>query len=199
MSKDIIDDRHKPIIEAIRQGDVDALQSMDVSILDEEQRFMAVFSGFQHTRLVEYMLHNHWSEILDNSHFWVLKSLNRHPLSLIEQLCAFANEPLDQSLVHAVKGNRSDLVQLVEILLPYSDPKTSNSKPLQWASVNRNAEALDLLYPLSDPLVALEALQQISTDAQDWLLLFDRIEAERLNSILQHHVGGTSIARERKI
>lgn len=199
MSKDQINEQHKPIIAAIRQGNVDALKSMDVSILDDEQRFMAVFSGFQHTRLVEYMLHNHWPEILDNSHFWVLKSLNRHPLSLIEQLCAFANEPLDQSLVQAVKENRSEVVKQVEILLPHSDPKTSNSKPLQWASVNRNAEVLDLLYPLSDPLVALEALQKISTDAQDWMLLFDRIEAERLNSVLQHHVGGTSIARERKI
>lgn len=199
MSKDQINEQHKPIIAAIRQGNVDALKSMDVSILDDEQRFMAVFSGFQHTRLVEYMLHNHWPEILDNSHFWVLKSLNRHPLSLIEQLCAFANEPLDQSLVQAVKENRSEVVKQVEILLPHSDPKTSNSKPLQWASVNRNCEVFDMLYPLSDPLVALEALQKISTDAQDWLLLFDRIEAERLNTVLQHHLGGTSIARERKI
>lgn len=199
MSKDQINEQHKPIIAAIRQGNVDALKSMDVSILDDEQRFMAVFSGFQHTRLVEYMLHNHWPEILDNSHFWVLKSLNRHPLSLIEQLCAFANEPLDQSLVQAVKENRSEVVKQVEILLPHSDPKTSNSKPLQWASVNSNCEVFDMLYPLSDPLAARNALQEISTDPMDWAMIDARIEAEHIKCVLNSEIANDRPACIRKM
>lgn len=48
-----------------------------------------------------------------------------------------------------------DSVECVKLLLTVADPKHKNSQALQSAVVHGNQEIVDLLYPLSDPDVAL--------------------------------------------
>ena len=186
------------IVKAIAMGDIEALRDMDVYTLDEHERFRAIFRGFRHTPLVEYMIDERWTDILDNCGFWILTAVKHHPLSVIEQLCGYSTEALDEALVAAVKSNRSDVVGLVHTLLPLSNPKAFNSQALQWASVNHNGVVFDLLYPLSDPAVAIGALQKISTDPSDWVLLDSRINAERMRHVLHTQVEGAGV-RERKM
>lgn len=70
----------------------------------------------------------------------------------------------------------------VALLLTHATPKRDNSKALQWASVRGDQRMFDLLYPVSDPLAALEHLQQISTDQADWAMLEARIQCDTLKS-----------------
>lgn len=194
--------KHKPntqqIVKAIATGDIQALRGMDVDALDEQERFHAIFRGFRHPQLVEHMLEKQWTDILDNCEFWILQAVKDHPLSVIEHLCLYSTEALDESLVAAVKSNRSDVVELVHILLPLSNPEAFNSRALQWASVNHNGVVFDLLYPLSDPAVAIQSLQKISTDPSDWMLLESRINAEKMRHVLHTQVEG-AVVRERKM
>lgn len=48
----------------------------------------------------------------------------------------------------------------IELLLPVSDLKDNNSRPLQIAVESKMPTLIDVLYPLSDPKKALKALQQ---------------------------------------
>lgn len=52
----------------------------------------------------------------------------------------------------AVRHNFHDMVKL---LLPHCSPQLDNSLALQYASVNCDMNMIDLLYPYSDPDVAL--------------------------------------------
>lgn len=187
------------IIDALCSGDVSALKYMDVYEIDADKRFRAIFRGFQHVHFVEYMLEHQWKDIIDYCGFWAVHAVKQHPLSVVEQLCRYSTEPLDEALVGAVKKNRTDVVPLVQILLPYSDPTSLNSKALQYASINHNLELFDLLYEVSDPEAALEALQKISTNPVDWMMLHERNEAERINDVLRHNVEAEGRALQRKM
>lgn len=187
------------IVDALCSGNVETLKKLNVYEVDDEQRFRAIFIGFQHVHLVEYMLEQRWPVLLENGDFWVLKAVKSHPPVVIEKLCQLIDAPLDEALVAAVRSNRPDLISVLNILLPHCDPKFSNSKALQWASINRNCEVFDLLYPLSDPQVALDMLQQISHNSVDTMMLNERIDAERIKKILDNQLGNKGIARERKM
>lgn len=70
------------------------------------------------------------------------------------------NGSTGQILQTAVRNNNYDMV---ELLLPYCNPKVDNSLALQYASVNRNTQILELLYLHSDPQTALnDLLERIS-------------------------------------
>lgn len=192
-------DQKKKIIDALCSGDVAALRHMNVHELDDDKRFLAIFKGFQHVHFVEYMLEQQWPDLLDNSSFWIMKAIKQHPLSLIEQMCQYCTETLDEALIVAVKTNREDTVPLVKLLVPHSKPTSLNSKALQYASVNHNLDVFDLLYEVSDPVDAMDALQQISTNPLDWMMIEQRMEAERIHEVLQQNVEAGVRARERKI
>lgn len=48
----------------------------------------------------------------------------------------------------------------LKLLIPVSDPKADNSYALQKAVANAHQSCIDLLYPVSDPYVALHQLQE---------------------------------------
>lgn len=55
---------------------------------------------------------------------------------------------------------RNNNCEMVELLLPYCNPHVDNSLALQCASVVGNMELVNLLYPLSDPSLALSDIQE---------------------------------------
>lgn len=192
-------DRKRKTIAALCSGDVDSLNTMDVSEIDDDKRFRAIFKGFKHVHFVEYMLEHQWKDIVENCDFWAMHAVKQHPLHIIEQLCQYSTAPLNEALVAAVRSNRCDLVAVVGALLPCCDPTADNSKALQYASVNENLELVDILYPVSNPMAALTALQRISGDPRDWMMIEQRIEAERIHKVLHNHVVSEGRTRERKM
>lgn len=192
-------DRKRKTIAALCSGDVDSLNTMDVSEIDDDKRFRAIFKGFKHVHFVEYMLEHQWKDIVENCDFWAMHAVKQHPLHIIEQLCQYSTAPLNEALVAAVRSNRCDLVAVVGALLPCCDPTADNSKALQYASVNENLELVDILYPVSNPMAALTALQRISGDPRDWMMIEQRIEAERIHKVLHNHVASEGRTRERKM
>lgn len=192
-------DRKRKTIAALCSGDVDSLNTMDVSEIDDDKRFRAIFKGFKHVHFVEYMLEQQWKDIVENCDFWAMHAVKQHPLHIIEQLCQYSTAPLNEALVAAVRSNRADVVAVVSALLPHCDPTAHNSKALQYASVNGNLELVDLLYPVSNPADALNALKKLSSDCKDWMMIEQRIEAERINKVLYDHIEPKERARERKM
>lgn len=192
-------DRKRKTIKALCSGDVDNLKKMDVSEIDDDKRFHAIYRGFKHVHFVEYMLEQQWKDIIENCDFWAIHAVRQHPLYIIEQLCQYSTEPMNEALVAAVRSNRADVVAVVGAVLPCCDPTAHNSKALQYASVNHNLELVDLLYDVSNPLEALTALQHLSDDPRDWMMIEQRIEAERINKVLHDHIEPKEQARGRKI
>lgn len=95
--------------------------------------------------------------------------------------------------------------EIVEMLIPVSNPLHKESLALQGAVKNDRKSCADLLYPVSDPAVALHALKtQYPHEPQKWQLLDER-EAERfnrvLNRVLRKEVGEAKLksSRPRKI
>ena len=72
-------------------------------------------------------------------------------------------------------------VEVLTVLLQYADPKFNNSKALQKAVLADAQSNVDILYPLSDPGLALQALQKDPFNTpQEWMPLYERIESERM-------------------
>jgi len=197
----ISNDHKQKVIKALCAGDIQTLKTINVYEynIDEDKLFRAIFKGFHHVHLVEYMLEHQWKDIVENCNFWAIHAVKQHPLHIIEQLGQYSTEPLNEALVAAVRCNRADVVAVVGALLPYCDPTALNSKALQYASVNHNLELFDLLYEVSDPGAALESLQKISTNPVDWMMLHERMEAERINDVLRHNVEAGARALQRKM
>lgn len=76
-------------------------------------------------------------------------------------------------------------------ILPSIDPKHNNSLALQVACMKGHRDLVDLLYPLSDPYVALEEMKQHKNDVS---LLKDKIAQhelkEKLKNATQKHDPG---------
>lgn len=94
-------------------------------------------------------------------------------------------------------------VEILNVLLKYADPQYNNSRALQRA-VKENAQRnIDILYPISDPVAALKVMQEgvlPKCTPEDWMPLYERIESERLKSVLTNEVKSTSaMARTHKI
>lgn len=193
-------DQEQKVIKALCTGDVDTLKTIDVYgyNLDEAKFFRAIFKGFCHVHLVEYMLEQQWKDILEHCEFWAMHAVKHHPLSIIEQLCRYSTERMNEALVAAARSTRADVVAVVGVLLPHCDPTAHNSKALQYASVNGNPELVDLLYPVSNPVDAMNTLKKISTDSNDWMMIEQRIEAERIKDVLETYIEIESQGQKRE-
>lgn len=191
-------DRKRKTIAALCSGDVDSLKTVDVSEIDDDKRFRAIFKGFKHVHFVEYMLEHQWKDIIENCDFWAMHAVKQHPLHIIEQLCQYSTAPLNEALVAAARSTRADVVAVVGVLLPHCDPTAHNSKALQYASVNGNLELVDLLYPVSNPADALNALKKLSSDCKDWMMIEQRIEAERIKGVLETYIEIESQGQKRE-
>ena len=62
-----------------------------------------------------------------------------------------------------------------------------------------NHECIDLLYDLSDPIKAVEGLRMRNPSDNSWIVLEQRIEAQRLRGVLSNEVGEGVYARKHKI
>lgn len=67
-------------------------------------------------------------------------------------------------------------MSIARTLLPVSDPKALRSEALQMASISKNRELLELLYPVSDPEDAIKAMLENSLRGEDNVALL----AERM-------------------
>lgn len=194
-------DQKQKVIKALCSGDVESLKTIDVYQynIDEDKFFRAIFKGFHHAHLVEYMLEQQWKDVIDHCEFWAMHAVKQHPLRIIEQLCRYSTQTMNEALVAAARSTRADVVAVVGVLLPHCDPTAHNSKALQYASVNGNLELVDLLYPISNPVDAMNKLKTISNDPHDWMLIEQRIEAERIQKVLHQSIESQGRNRERKM
>ncbi len=76
---------------------------------------------------------------------------------------------------------------MVQALLPYSNPRFRNSSALQMASATQNQEIFDLLYPLSQPTKALKVMHKYSR-AFEYKMLEEAVEQSRIQRALHRAV-----------
>jgi len=155
--------------------------------LSKDKQFLIMFKEWRSEEAARKMVETHRDMVVENIDFWIMKSMDWHSLEMVRYLLNFNTDDLSEIMVGAARKGQKDFVQL---LLPHSNPAFNNSKALQWASVNQDTDVFDLLYPLSNAKDALRALKDISTNPQDWVLLHNRVEAERLQKVLRHEING---------
>lgn len=146
-----------------------------------------MFKEWRSEEAARKMVDTHQEMVVENIDFWIMKSMDWHSLEMVSHLLSFNTQDLSEIMVGAARKGQKDFVQL---LLPHADPTFNNSKALQWASINQQAAVFDLLYPLSNAKDALIALKAISTNPQNWELLSNRVEAERLQKVLRNEING---------
>lgn len=84
-------------------------------------------------------------------------------------------------------------MDVLNVLLKHGNPKNNKSRPLQKAFSNQNQEHIDRLYPLSNPKIALNAMQKnVLSRSEDWMPLFERIESERIKRVLNTKIDATA-------
>lgn len=80
-------------------------------------------------------------------------------------------------------------VKIVELLLPFGDPKTRDSWVLQTSAIKNHDQLMDVLYDVCEPHKALEVLRtKHPEDYSKWQALEQRIEAKRLHEVLTQHL-----------
>lgn len=104
----------------------------------------------------------------------------------LEFLAPYVPEETVNYVLGLVAGQCS--VDVLKVLLKFGDPKFNHSKALQKAVLANSEHQIDLLYPLSDPPAALQVLQNSIHTQQDWMPLYERVEAQRLNAVLNNEV-----------
>lgn len=94
-------------------------------------------------------------------------------------------------VLNSVAGQCS--MDVLNVLLKHGTPKNNKSRPLQKAFSNQNQEHIDRLYPLSNPKIALNAMQKnVLSRSEDWMPLFERIESERIKRVLNTKIDATA-------
>ncbi len=87
------------------------------------------------------------------------------------------------------------------MLIAVSNPKEHNSVALQLAATNGHTQCVELLYPVSDPIVALEKLQyEYPNEPKKWRYLEEMVESEHVRNALNSEVGTTAAVKvQRKL
>lgn len=138
---------------------------------------------------------------IDTVNYWIATGMNDDDGALCLRMacnnghveCVKALIPIsgtnifDTCLFLAVQGNH---VECVRELLPYSDPKHNSNISVRMAMINNNQDIFDLLYPLIDPLKAIEDTKNnIISDRVAPTMIEQRLKAEQEKNILEHSVG----------
>lgn len=100
-----------------------------------------------------------------------------------------------KALCEAVRLKHTDCVKL---LMVACDVKYRRSLPLQLAA-QYNHECIDLLYDISDPVKAVDGLRMRNPSGNSWIVLEQRIEAQRLRGVLSNEVDDGGVIRKHKM
>lgn len=121
----------------------------------------------------------------ENGHVECVKLL----IGVSEENCIY------KALCEAVRLKHTECVKL---LMVACDVQYRRSLPLQLAA-QYNHECIDVLYDLSNPIKAVEGLRIRNPDDDSWIVLEQRMEAERLRGVLSNEVGEGVHGRKHKI
>lgn len=124
----------------------------------------------------------------------LVTTVRTHNTTCFDAMLAHTHGSFYQGLFNeaVLSGNR----QAFYTLLPHIDPKHNNSLGLQVACLKGHAEMFDVLYLVSDPIVARAQLTEHNTFTD---LLDERIEQDRLNGVLTQATNNEHATRTRKI
>ena len=67
-------------------------------------------------------------------------------------------------------------LEVLEYLLPLSDPKAMNSELLRDASKTRNEALFDLVFPVSDPVDALNFMKKEKAPPEHYRMIEERLK-----------------------
>lgn len=97
-----------------------------------------------------------------------------------------------ESMETAINRGKTDIVR---VLMPHTDIKKDKSVLLQYASLWRQQDIFDMLYPLSEPQEALLAMQVKVSKGQfsgGLEMLEQRLKAQTEHQIISESVEGTT-------
>lgn len=107
-------------------------------------------------------------------------ALEAHIPTLSEKHCGFL-------LRYAAEENS---MECVRVLLPHSNPKDMKSAALRQACLNGNEHIFELLYPLSDAMVALQTMQEQDATSEMLEMLQARVAADQERHTLEQATDG---------
>lgn len=108
-------------------------------------------------------------------------------LDVALQYCATDLQAINDALTQAA---RNDHMHAVETLIPYAGSEFYSSEALQAACLNKNAEMVERLLPLSDHVDAIQFLNEIVPSAAQFLQqIIDQKQAEQQKLLLNEAVG----------
>lgn len=175
--------------------------------LNEKSQFLHYFSMFE--RVLAEAVQRCPEQLREDFHFVVSEAIVKKDTSALEVLCDHemfkgfrsvdvhsAVKTTDRELVRKilphvepdscsdglVAATRNGDMEMVQLLLEKADPRANTSVALQHACVLKKTDIFNLLYPLSDPHVALHELQKRYTDIH-WKRLEERIQEDLRNSL----------------
>lgn len=108
-------------------------------------------------------------------------------LNVALQYCGADFYNIDQALTQAA---RNDDMHAVETLLEYAPSELYSSEALQAACLNKNAEMVERLLPLSDYVDAIQFFNEIVPSAAQFLQdIIDHKQAQQQKDILDAAIG----------
>ena len=107
---------------------------------------------------------------------------------LLEHPHFYTTHMYTEALIDAVGSNN---VPMAKILLPFADPRDNYNLVLRIATLHRCQAMFDLLYPHCDAHSAQRIMREFEECPEEWSLLDERIESDRLQGILGDVVANT--------
>lgn len=188
--------KHAGLLLAAVKGDAAEVARFipltDPTLLENSALCVAADAG--HVECVKLLIPVSTAPITDELYSPLIRAVRRGHTECASLLIPVTEKPwIHFALCVAVERND---IGCVKLFMPACDPKEHNSRPLQLAALNGHARCVELLYPVSDPIVALKQLQYDHPDHSiNWGQLQEMIEVERVRNTLNAEVGTTTAVK----
>lgn len=128
-------------------------------------------------------------------------ALNGHYKCAKELVAKASRVKMSEALVRAALNGH---LQLVELLIPLSDPQSNDSKALAYAVVGKHIQCVEVLLDVSDTKKVLEYFQQtFSRTPDEWMFFAEMVErwSQRtiLRGITEKHSDANTASRSKKM
>lgn len=172
------------LLKSCQDGNIAEVQRLFPVSSDVVNQALEIAAQYGHFDVLEFFIPLH-----SVSSGALINAASRGYLRIVERLVFLPgvhDETKNNALMWAAVFGHLDIVQF---LLPLSDPKFNNSAALQSAVAQGQIECVDVLYPVSDPLRALHDLKEQYLNQPEVVFSLEaRIEAEQLSAMLQHEI-----------
>lgn len=224
-------EKNKALVEAAKKGHTECVKILLTQCKNERENQRALLNAFRngHTQCVELLL-PYYPGPVEEDHWLLMDAVNEGHVDMVRILTQVSQQKtINAALMAAAIGGHCECaqalaakasrattsealsraalygyLQIVEMFIPLSDPKSNNSQALRYAVVGKQTQCVEVLLSVSDTQKVLAHFQQtFSSTPDEWMFFAEMVERRSqrimLNDITKEQVDANTVHRSRKM